>query len=50
MRGPRSGNRMPEQKGPGLAGRRKAEVRRAHPRFAENIRALGAQIEWVEGD
>jgi UDP-N-acetylglucosamine 1-carboxyvinyltransferase len=25
-------------------------VRRAHPRFAENVRALGAQIEWVEGD
>jgi UDP-N-acetylglucosamine 1-carboxyvinyltransferase len=25
-------------------------VRRAHPRFAENIRQLGAQIEWVEGD
>ncbi len=25
-------------------------IRRAHPRFAENIRALGAQIEWVEGD
>jgi len=25
-------------------------VRRAHPKFAENIRALGAQIEWVEGD
>ena len=25
-------------------------VRRAHPRFAENIRDLGAQIEWVEGD
>ena len=25
-------------------------VRRAHPRFAENIRKLGAQIEWVEGD
>ena len=25
-------------------------VRRAHPRFAENIRALGAQVEWVEGD
>jgi UDP-N-acetylglucosamine 1-carboxyvinyltransferase len=25
-------------------------VRRAHPRFAENIRALGAQIEWVDGD
>ncbi len=27
-----------------------APVRRAHPRFAENIRALGARIEWVEGD
>ncbi len=27
-----------------------APIRRAHPRFAENIRALGAQIEWVEGD
>ncbi len=25
-------------------------VRRAHPQFAENIRALGAHIEWVEGD
>jgi len=25
-------------------------VRRAHPNFAENIRRLGAQIEWVEGD
>jgi UDP-N-acetylglucosamine 1-carboxyvinyltransferase len=25
-------------------------VRRAHPHFAENIRKLGAQIEWVEGD
>jgi len=25
-------------------------VRRAHPGFAENIRALGAQIEWVDGD
>lgn len=25
-------------------------VRRAHPRFAENIRALGAQIEWVESE
>jgi UDP-N-acetylglucosamine 1-carboxyvinyltransferase len=25
-------------------------VRRAHPHFAENIRNLGAQIEWVEGD
>lgn len=25
-------------------------VRRAHPHFAENIRRLGAKIEWVEGD
>ena len=25
-------------------------VRRAHPRFAENICAMGAQVEWVEGD
>ncbi|CAD5371699.1 UDP-N-acetylglucosamine 1-carboxyvinyltransferase [Rubrivivax sp. A210] len=25
-------------------------VRRAHPHFAENIRDLGAQIEWVDGD
>ncbi|MFO0471168.1 MAG: UDP-N-acetylglucosamine 1-carboxyvinyltransferase [Pseudomonadota bacterium] len=25
-------------------------VRRAHPRFAENISALGAHVEWVEGD
>jgi UDP-N-acetylglucosamine 1-carboxyvinyltransferase len=25
-------------------------VRRAHPRFAENITALGAQVQWVEGD
>ena len=30
--------------------RNAAPVKRAHPRFAENIRALGAQIEWVEGD
>jgi UDP-N-acetylglucosamine 1-carboxyvinyltransferase len=30
--------------------RNAAPIRRAHPRFAENIRALGAQIEWVEGD
>jgi len=27
-----------------------APIRRAHPRFAENIRMLGAQVEWVEGD
>jgi len=25
-------------------------VRRAHPRFAENITALGARVDWVEGD
>ena len=25
-------------------------LNRIDPRFAENIRALGAQIEWVEGD
>ena len=25
-------------------------VRRAHPRFAENITALGARVEWIEGD
>lgn len=30
--------------------RNASPVRRAHPRFAENIRALGAQIEWVEGE
>jgi UDP-N-acetylglucosamine 1-carboxyvinyltransferase len=30
--------------------RNAAPIRRAHPRFAENIRMLGAQIEWVEGD
>jgi UDP-N-acetylglucosamine 1-carboxyvinyltransferase len=25
-------------------------VKRAHPRFAENIRKLGAHVEWVDGD
>jgi UDP-N-acetylglucosamine 1-carboxyvinyltransferase len=25
-------------------------IRRAHPRFVENICTLGARIEWVEGD
>lgn len=30
--------------------RNAAPVKRAHPRFAENVRALGAQIEWVEGE
>lgn len=27
-----------------------APIRRAHPRFVENLTALGAQIEWREGD
>ncbi|HZY19078.1 MAG TPA: UDP-N-acetylglucosamine 1-carboxyvinyltransferase [Ramlibacter sp.] len=30
--------------------RNASPVRRAHPRFAENIRGLGAQVEWVEAD
>jgi UDP-N-acetylglucosamine 1-carboxyvinyltransferase len=30
--------------------RNAAPVKRAHPHFAENIRRLGAQIEWMEGD
>lgn len=25
-------------------------IRRAHPRFAENLRSLGASVEWVEGE
>jgi len=25
-------------------------IRRAHPRFAENLRSLGATVEWVEND
>lgn len=29
--------------------RNAAPVRRAHPRFAENITRLGARVEWVEG-
>lgn len=29
--------------------RKAAPIRRAHPRFAENLRALGARIEWVAG-
>jgi UDP-N-acetylglucosamine 1-carboxyvinyltransferase len=29
--------------------RNAAPVRRAHPRFAENITRLGAKVEWVEG-
>ena len=36
---------------PGRSRIRKATpVRRAHPRFAENITRLGARVEWVEGD
>ncbi len=27
-----------------------APIRRAHPRFVENLCALGAKIEWVEGE
>lgn len=30
--------------------RNAAPVRRAHPKFAENITRLGAKVEWVEGD
>jgi len=30
--------------------RNASPVRRAHPHFAENVRRLGARIEWVEGD
>ena len=25
-------------------------IRRAHPRFAENLRSLGAQVEWTSED
>ena len=25
-------------------------IRRAHPNFVENLRSLGAQVEWVEGE
>ncbi|MDB5800449.1 MAG: UDP-N-acetylglucosamine 1-carboxyvinyltransferase [Rhodocyclales bacterium] len=25
-------------------------IRRAHPRFVENLRTVGAEVEWVEGD
>ena len=25
-------------------------IRRAHPRFVENLNALGATVEWVAGD
>lgn len=24
-------------------------IRRAHPRFVENLRAVGAEVEWIEG-
>ena len=30
--------------------RNAAPIRRAHPRFVENICSLGTRIEWVEGD
>ncbi|MFY7857624.1 MAG: UDP-N-acetylglucosamine 1-carboxyvinyltransferase, partial [Rubrivivax sp.] len=26
-----------------------APIRRAHPRFAENITRLGARVDWVDG-
>ncbi len=29
--------------------RHAAPIRRAHPRFVENLRALGARIEWADG-
>jgi UDP-N-acetylglucosamine 1-carboxyvinyltransferase len=25
-------------------------IQRAHPRFVENLNALGADVEWVAGD
>jgi UDP-N-acetylglucosamine 1-carboxyvinyltransferase len=25
-------------------------IRRAHPRFVENLRSVGAKVEWAEGD
>ena len=27
-----------------------APIKRAHPRFVENLNALGADVEWVYGD
>ena len=27
-----------------------APIRRAHPRFVENLCSLGADIEWVDGE
>ena len=27
-----------------------APIQRAHPRFVENLNALGADVEWVAGD
>lgn len=36
---------------PGQSRIKKAEpIKRAHPRFAENITLLGAQVDWVEGE
>jgi len=28
--------------------RNASPIRRAHPRFVENLRSLGAQIEWAD--
>ncbi|TWG88848.1 UDP-N-acetylglucosamine 1-carboxyvinyltransferase [Cupriavidus gilardii J11] len=30
--------------------RNAAPIKRAHPRFVENLRSLGARVEWTEGD
>lgn len=30
--------------------RNAAPIRRAHPRFVQNLAALGARVEWAEGD
>ena len=29
--------------------RNASPVRRAHPNFVENLRSLGADVEWVDG-
>ena len=34
--------------GVSAAVRNAGPIRRAHPRFVENLRSLGAQIEWDE--
>lgn len=30
--------------------RHAAPIRRAHPRFVENLRSLGAQVDWTSED